>query len=326
VADWLVACGVTTVALASTGGYGIPLVERVERRGFAVLRGDPPQVQQLTGRPKSDVHDCQWRQRLQTVGLLAGAFRPPDPVGVRRSSRRQRAMLLSYASQHLQPRQQARTPMHLKLQHVGSDVTGETGMASRRAMRAGDRDPVPLARLRNDRCRHAEETSATALHGQWREAPLLALDQAVALSARSHAKLAACERQLAAQLGTFAERQDRAAVLPMGRPRTRPRNRPRFDVRGPLPRVTGVDLTAIAGIDEPTALTLSSAIGLDRGRWPTVKQFTAGLGRCPPHRVSGARGDRVARSRVPIGRRPRGGWPPRAGSAVRVPAARSSAG
>jgi transposase len=51
--------------------------------------------------------------------------------------------------------------------------------------------------------------------------------------------------------------------------------------------VTGVDLTAIEGIDEPTALTLISEIGLDRGRWPTVKPFTSWLGRCPHHRVSG---------------------------------------
>jgi transposase len=91
-ADWLAACAVTTVALAPTGVYGLPLVELVERRGFEVLRVDPHQVQKLTGRPKSDVHDCQWLQGLHTFGLLAGAFRPPDQVCVLRSSRRQRAM------------------------------------------------------------------------------------------------------------------------------------------------------------------------------------------------------------------------------------------
>jgi transposase len=91
-AAWLTACGITTVALESTGVYGIPLFELLERRGFEVLRVDPPQVQKITGRPKSDVHDCQWLQRLQTFGLLAGAFRPPEQVCVLRSSLRQRAM------------------------------------------------------------------------------------------------------------------------------------------------------------------------------------------------------------------------------------------
>ena len=33
-ADWLAACGVTTVAMESTGVYWIPLFELLERRGF----------------------------------------------------------------------------------------------------------------------------------------------------------------------------------------------------------------------------------------------------------------------------------------------------
>jgi len=111
----------------------------------------------------------------------------------------------------------------------------------------------------------------------------------VALDDMYHQKISACDRQIDAHLGTFAERQAHEAVLPMGRPRKRTRNRPRFDGRGTLHRVTGVDLTAIAGIDEPTALTIISEIGLDMGRWPTVKHFTSWLGLCPHHRVSGGK-------------------------------------
>jgi transposase len=158
-------------------------------------------------------------------------------------------------------------------------------MASMRAMLAGERDPVQGARLRHYRCHRDEETMAKALHGQWRAAHLLA--QAVALYERYHEKIAACDRQIAAHLETFAECEDREALPPGSRPRKRTRNRPPLDVRGALPRLTGVDLTAIEGIDEPTALTIISAIGLDMGRWPTVKHLTSWLGRCPPHRVSG---------------------------------------
>ena len=67
-------------------------------------------------------------------------------------------------------------------------------------------------------------------------------------------------------------------------------------------RMTGVDLTAIEGIDEPTALTIISEIGLDMGRWPTVKHFTSWLGLCPHHRVSGgkvlSRGTKPCANRV----------------------------
>jgi transposase len=301
-ADWLAACGITTVALESTGVYGIPLFELLETRGFEVLLVDPQQVQKIKGRPKSDVHDCQWLQRLHTFGLLAGAFRPPDQVCVLRSYLRQRAMLLTYASQHIQHMQKALTQMNLKLQHVISDVTGETGMAIIRAMLAGERDPVQLARLRNYRCHHDEETIAKALHGQWREEHLFALAQAVALYDMYHEKIAECDRQIEAQLGTFADCQDREALPPVSRPRKQTRNRPHLDVRGSLHRITGVDLTAIEGIDEPTALTIISEIGLDMGRWPTVKHFTSWLGLCPHHRVSGgkvlSRGTKPCANRV----------------------------
>jgi transposase len=301
-ADWLAACGITTVALESTGVYWIPLFELLERRGLEVLLVDPQQVQKIKGRPKSDVHDWQWLQRLHTFGLLAGAFRPPDQVCVLRSYLRQRAMFLSYASQHIQHMQKALTQMNLKLQHVVSDVTGETGMAIIRAILAGERDPVQLARLRNYRCHHDEETIAKALHGQWRDEHLFALAQAVALYDMYHEKIVECDRQIEAYLETFAECQNRDALPPVLRPRKRTRNRPQMDVRGSLHRITGVDLTAIEGIDEPTALTIISEIGLDMGRWPTVKHFTSWLGLCPHHRVSGgkvlSRGTKPCANRV----------------------------
>jgi hypothetical protein len=198
-------------------------------------------------------------------------------------------MWLSDASQHIQPRPKALTPMRIKRQHVVSDVTGETGMAIMRAMLAGERDPVQLAHLCHDRCQHDEATMAKALRGQWREEHLLALAQAVALYDRYHQKIGACERQIEAHLGTCAEPHDREAVLPVVRPRKRTRYRPHVDVRGSRHRITGVDLTAIEGIDAPTALTIISEIGLDMGRWQTVKHCTSWLGRCPHQRVSGGK-------------------------------------
>jgi transposase len=197
--------------------------------------------------------------------------------------------------------------MHLTLPHVVSDVTGATGMAILRAMLAGERAPVQMARLRNDRGHQDEEPIANALPGQWRAEPLFARAQAVALDAMEHEKLVACDRPSEAPLGPFAERQAHDAVLPQVRPRKRTRHRPRFDVRGTRQRVTGVDLTAIEGMDEPTALTIIREIGRDMGRWPPVQHFTAGLGRCPPHRGCGgkvwARGTTPCANRVAPARR-----------------------
>ena len=74
-AAWLKKCGVTTVAMESTGVYWIPLFELLERRGFEVKLVDARHVKNVSGR-KSDVLDCQWLQQLESYGLLQGAYRP----------------------------------------------------------------------------------------------------------------------------------------------------------------------------------------------------------------------------------------------------------
>ena len=101
-ADWLIDCGVTTVAMESTGVYWIPLFELLEARGVQVLLIDPRQATRAPGRPTTDRLDGQWLQRLPTYGLLAGAFRPEAHVCVLRGSLRHRQMLLPYAAHHMQ--------------------------------------------------------------------------------------------------------------------------------------------------------------------------------------------------------------------------------
>jgi transposase len=106
-ADWLAVCRVRTVAMESTGVYWVPLFELLERRGFQVFLVDPRQTRQVSGRPKTDVLDGQWIQRLHGYGLLAASFRPEDQVVVLRGYLRQRHMLIRYAAQHVQHLQKA---------------------------------------------------------------------------------------------------------------------------------------------------------------------------------------------------------------------------
>jgi hypothetical protein len=310
-AAWLVACAITTVAMESTGVSWIPRFALLEARGCAVLVVDPQHVQTIQGRPTSDVHDCQWIQRLHPFGLLASAFRPTDPIGVLRSDLRQRAMLLPSAGQHIQPRHKALTQMHLTLQHVVSDIPGVTGWAILRALLAGARDPVQLAQLRDSRCQPDEAPSARAVEGKWREEHRCSLAPAVALSAVSHQQITAGDRQSEAALQTCAARPQGQAVPPAPRPRPRGRNQPAFPVREPLHRITGVDLSQIEGLDETTSLVILSESGLDMRRWPTVTHCTSWVGRCPHHRVSGGK---------VLSRRTKS-WANRAATALRVAAA-----
>ena len=106
-ANWLTECAVKTIAMESTGIYWIPLFELLESRGFEMFLVDPRQSRHAPGRPKSDVLDCQWLQRLHSYGLLTASFRPADQIIVLRSYLRQRQMLISYSGQHVQHMQKA---------------------------------------------------------------------------------------------------------------------------------------------------------------------------------------------------------------------------
>src|SRR6516165_5124284 len=173
-ADWLTQCGVKTIAMESTGIYWIALFELLEACGFEVLLVEPRQSRHAPGRPKSDVLDCQWLQRLHSYGLLTGSFRPADQVVVLRSYLRQRQMLIRYSGQHVQHMQKALEQMNVKLAEVVSDITGVTGMAIIQAILAGQRDPLELAKLRNDKCQRTQAEIARALYGNWRAEHLFA--------------------------------------------------------------------------------------------------------------------------------------------------------
>ncbi len=286
-ADWLKACGVTTVAMESTGVYWIPVFQVLEERGFEVKLVDARQLKRVPGR-KTDVADCQWLQQLHTFGLLAGAFRPDNQVCVLRSYMRQRAMLVSYASQHVQHMQKALVQMNLQVQYVLNDITGATGMRIIRAILAGERDPQRLATLRDRRCKNPVATIAQALHGDWREEHLFALQQAVDLIEAYQAKIAACDEHIQAQLQTFDDHSS-GTPPPTGRPSRADRHDLGFDATAELYRMTGVDLTAVPGLEAHTVLKVLSETGLDMTKWPTVKHFGAWLGLAPNTRVSGGK-------------------------------------
>src|ERR1035438_3027927 len=146
-AQWLVSCGVTTVAMESTGVYWIPLYDVVEQHGMKACLVDARGMKNVPGR-RTDWHECQWLQFLHSVGLLRAAFRPDGDVCAVRSLMRHRTELVEMTSQHIQHMHKALTQMNVQIHHVISDLTGLTGLAIIDAILAGERDPVVLAKLR----------------------------------------------------------------------------------------------------------------------------------------------------------------------------------
>jgi transposase len=304
IAAWLKKCRVKTIALESTGVYWIPLFELLESEGFEVFLVEPGQLSRCGARPKTDVLDAQWIQRLHSYGLLRGSFRPPDSVLALRAYWRQRQMQVRYAASHVQHMQKALEQMNVKLTEVVSDITGLTGMSIIDAILKGQRDPIKLAELRHGRCHHSEEQIALALQGTWRPEHLFELRQARELYQFHHQQITECDQQVEAELARFANRAGEKTRT--GKPRTRGHksNDVRFEATGPLFRALGVDLTKIAGIDVGTALVILAEIGVDVSRFPTEKHFASWLRLCPTqdesNKTKRRRGHRNGKNRVAI--------------------------
>ena len=168
------------MALESTGVYWIPMYEVLEQRGLKVWLVDARQMKYVPGR-KSDVQDCQWLQKLMSLGLLRAAWRPDGEVCVVRAVARQREVLLTEQASWVQRMQKALVQMNIQLTEVLSDVMGVTGQAIIRAIVAGERDPKVLARHRHSRVKASAEEVTKALTGNWRDEHLFVLGQALAM-------------------------------------------------------------------------------------------------------------------------------------------------
>jgi transposase len=295
--DWLKDCGVTTVALESTGVYWIAVFQILEAAGMEVCLVNARHCKNLPGR-KTDVQDCQWLQYLHSVGLLRGSFRPVDQVCAVRTILRHRDALLRGASRCVSHLHKALTQMNVQLQHVISDLTGVTGQAILTAILAGERDPQKLAALKDHRIKASHDVIAKSLCGDWRAEHLFTLQQTHALWEQHQRLIAQCDEQIAQMLQGFDARV--VVILSPLPPQTKTshkkpqKNEPLFDARTECYRVLGVDLTAMPGFGAPTVLTLLCELGpAFAEQFPTAKHFGSWLGLCPDNRITGGKTYRV---------------------------------
>jgi transposase len=292
-ANWLVACDIDTVALESTGVYWIPIFEILEARGLKVYLVRGQQVKRMPGR-KSDIQDCQWIQKLHSLGLLSASFRPDAEMCALRAYLRHRAQLIEHRSPHVLHMHKALQQMNIQLPLVLKDITGETGLAIIRAIVAGERDGVKLAQLRNRHCQSSEEAIAKALVGDWKPEHLFALKQSLELYDFYSQQVAACDVAIQQQYATMKPRwvvDGNVPTTPVTKRRRKKlsRSTPVGDVEAEIRRLTGVDLAAVGGLGAALGQTILAEIGTDMTRWPTAKHFASWLGLAPHNDISGGK-------------------------------------
>lgn len=298
-AHWLRAQRIQTVVMEATGVYWLPVFRILEQAGFEVLLVNPRHVKYVPGR-KTDVSDCQWLRQLHSVGLLRGAFVPPQEVAAMRTYWRQRKELVECCSREILHMQKALTQMNLHLHVALSDITGVSGMAILRAIVEGERDPVRLAQLTQPGVKRSREEIAQALSGHYTEEHLFVLRQSLELFDVYQSKIHDCDDELARHLGRFESKfaPEELGASTKRNKRKRRKNEPYFDLRTELYRLTGVDLCRVDGIDSMTAFTILSEIGFDVSAFPAEKQFTSWLGLAPDNRITGGRVKRRSTKRV----------------------------
>src|SRR5258708_6511422 len=278
-ADWLVACGVTSVAMEATGVYWIPMYHLLVAPGLGLLLVNARHIKNVPGR-KSDVSDCEWLRELHSVGLLRGSFRPTEAIVALRAYVRHRQSLVESAGTYVQRMQKALVQMNVQLPLVVSDITGVTGLKILRDIVAGCHDPQHLASHRDYRCRASPTEIAEALTGHDRPEHLFVLQQNLELFDACQAQLMACDRAIDAHVQELTATLE-APTAPLPAPRVnrkRADNEPHFEIRTPLHHLTGgVELTQIDGIAPSTALKLIAETGIDMPPLTTTNHFTSCL-------------------------------------------------
>jgi len=298
-ARWLVSCRVTTVAMESTGVYGIPLYDVREQHGIRPCPVNARNMKNVPGR-RTDRHECQWLQFPHSVGLLRAAFRPDGDVSAVRSPMRHRTDLVQVAAWHIQHVPKSSTRMNLQIHHVISEITGVTGLAIVDAILAGERDPAVLAKLRDRRIHASEEIVQKSLVGNWRPEHLFTLQQSRHIYRHYQESITACDEEIEKLVVALEPRVDPAEhPLPADRKAKQRKRKKRgvtpgvnpktgFDMRTEAYKLFGVDVTQIPGL-MMMALVLFSEIGRNMSKWPTAEHFASWPGLCPDNDISGGK-------------------------------------
>ena len=117
---------------------------------------------------KTDIKDCQWIQKLHSLGLLSSSFLPEEKTEQLRTYCRHRANLIHNAASTSKKMQKYLRLLNFRLDVVVNDICGLTGLSIIRAICDGESNPQKLASFRHGNCRKSQEEIAKALQSNGR--------------------------------------------------------------------------------------------------------------------------------------------------------------
>jgi transposase len=300
-AQWLLDNEIKTVAMESTGTYWQSLYAVLQSSGLDVILCNGKFTKNIKGR-KSDVQDCQWIQKLHTLGLLSGSFLPDEATEQLRTYCRHRANLIEQAADTTRKMQKYLRLLNLRLDVVVKDVTGLTGLSIIDAICKGEINPEILASLRNGNCKKSEVETAKTLQCNGRKDYLFALKHEYQMYLNLQSKIKECDQEIEKMLNEQINSDDnkREHYIEKKVHKRVNKNAPKNIDLNLLSYqyFEGVDLLAIEGVSHSTVLTLISEVGMGIHKFQSAKQFTSWLRLSPNNKISGGK---VLSNRIPKG-------------------------
>ena len=211
-ADWLEACGVSHVAMESTGVYWQPIWNLLEDR-FQLVLVNAQHVHQVPGH-KTDVRDCEWLAELLRHGLLRGSFVPARPQRELRELVRYRTGLVRQRAQVTNRIQKTLEGANIKLASVATNVIGVSGRAMLAGLARGETDAALLAQLARGRMQRKQLELQSALNGRMGPHQRFLLQEQLALVDSVDASIQRVSDEIARRLQPHTDLFERLDEIP----------------------------------------------------------------------------------------------------------------
>lgn len=284
--DYLKGHKIERVAMEATGVYWIALYEMLERNGIGVCLVNPKEVKQVKGR-KTDVKDCQWIQKLFSVGLLRESYVPAGKLKEVRMMVREREDIIEMGSTYINKMQKALELMNIKLTNVLSQIQGKSGRKMIEAIIQGERDPEKLLSLCYSTVRvKKSEDIKLALQGNYNETWIFLLSENYKMWQQHQAHLYSIDKKIESLLEELNE--NRKKLEPTSKPKSIRHHKPEIaNLNQKILTLYGVNISSLSGLTDYSALRLVGETGNELSRFPTSKHFISWCQLSPRNSQSG---------------------------------------
>jgi len=250
--SWLSENNCCDVCMESTGKYWIPVYNILEQTCKIVL-AHPKYVKAIRGK-KTDARDAKWIADIFKHDLVCGSFIPPFDIRQLRDLTRYNVKLTSFITGEKNRAQNCLTVSNIKLDDVFSDVFGKSANAITEQLLLNPNGNFDVAGYIDGRCKTSPDKIQEAIDG------FICSEQVQKLKIiRSHMdSLNVCKDSLLSNINSFAEKFRTQIEL----------------------------LKTVPGIQDYSAISIISEIGVDMSVFPTAKHLCSWAGLVPQNNES----------------------------------------